>query len=137
MLTELAKGEDTELKRRIEKSIQAWRDKPFQPHVIARGRYLAYQLNVVMKYLDNLIAWGDQLFRQDTIESINEATQLYLLAEQILGKPPETVPPRTRSVAQTFQSLDDAGLTATAASGLGLLLVEISAFIEPNQPAAS
>ena len=24
----------------------AWRDKPFQPHVIARGRALAYQLNV-------------------------------------------------------------------------------------------
>jgi len=27
-----------------------------------------YQYCVVMKYLDNLIAWGDSLFRQDTIE---------------------------------------------------------------------
>ena len=41
--------------------------------------------NVVMKYIDNLIAWGDQLFRQDTIESINEATQLYVLADELLG----------------------------------------------------
>ena len=38
-----------------------------------------------MKYLDNLIAWGDHLFRQDTIETINEATQLYVLAANILG----------------------------------------------------
>ena len=26
----------------------------------------AYMKSVVMAYLDNLIAWGDQLFRQDT-----------------------------------------------------------------------
>ena len=42
-----------------------------------------------MRYLDNLIAWGDQLFRRDTIESINEATQLYVLAAEILGPRPE------------------------------------------------
>ena len=41
---------------------------------------------VVMKYIDNLIAWGDQLFRRDTIESINEATQLYILAAQIVSE---------------------------------------------------
>jgi len=38
---------------------------------------------------------------------------------------------------QTFQSLSDAGQTATGASALGLLLVEISAFIEPNSSAAA
>ena len=47
-----------------------------------------------MKYLDNLIAWGDQLFRRDTIESINEATQLYVLAAELLGRRPEPIPPR-------------------------------------------
>ena len=45
-----------------------------------------------MKYLDNLIAWGDQLFRRDTIESINEATQLYVLAAEILGPRPRAAP---------------------------------------------
>jgi len=44
--------------------------KPFQPHAVARTRHVAFQYNVVMKYLDNLIAWGDSLFQQDTIESI-------------------------------------------------------------------
>ena len=38
-----------------------------------------------MKYLDNLIAWGDSLFQRDTIELINEATQIYVLAANILG----------------------------------------------------
>jgi hypothetical protein len=65
-----------------------WRRSPFDPHVIAMLRTSAYQKSVVMKYIDNLIAWGDQLFRQDTIESINEATQHYLLAAEILGRRP-------------------------------------------------
>jgi hypothetical protein len=44
------------------------------------------QLLQVMKYLDNLIAWADN-FQQDTVESINEATELYGLAASILGTP--------------------------------------------------
>ena len=47
-----------------------------------------------MKYLDNLLAWGDSLFRQDTIESMNEATQIYVLAANLLGPKPQAVPPR-------------------------------------------
>ena len=43
-----------------------WRNDPFKPHLIARLRTTAYQKTVVMKYIDNLIAWGDQLFRRDT-----------------------------------------------------------------------
>ena len=52
----------------------------------------AYMKSIVMAYLDNLIAWGDQLFRQDTRESVNEATQLYLLASEILGERPKEIP---------------------------------------------
>ena len=79
----LSNPEDDEVRKQFEQSIEGWRNKPFQPHVIARTRFLAYQFNVVMKYLDNLIAWGDSLFLQDTIETINEATQIYVLACQI------------------------------------------------------
>jgi hypothetical protein len=120
LLTELAKGDDNELKQRMEKSIQSWRDKPFQPHVIARSRYLAYQLNVVMKYLDNLIAWGDNLFRQDTIETLNEATQIYVLAANILGPKPQKIPPRGKRTPKTFKQLRDAGIDA-----FGNALIEI------------
>ncbi len=76
----------------IHAQILEWRENPFNPHVIARMRLIAYQKNVVMKYIDNLIAWGDQLFQQDTMESINEAIQLYILASEILGPRPEQIP---------------------------------------------
>jgi hypothetical protein len=105
MLTELAEGTDTALVARMETAIQAWRDKPFQPHVIARGRALAYQTNVVMKYLDNLLAWGDFLFRQDTIETMNEATQIYVLAANILGPKPQEVPPRGTPPRMSYAQL--------------------------------
>lgn len=112
MLLELAKGEDPALKEKMVQSIQAWRDKPFQPHVIARSRYLAYQLHVVMKYLDNLIAWGDSLFRQDTIETLNEATQVYVLAANILGPKPQKIPPRGRRSPKTYHDLKEKGIDA-------------------------
>ena len=82
-LLQLAAGDTT-----LSDQIAAWREQPFRPHAIARTRVRAYQLFVVFKYLDNLMAWADQLFRRDTIESINEATQLYLLASEILGHRP-------------------------------------------------
>jgi peptidoglycan hydrolase-like protein with peptidoglycan-binding domain len=72
--------------------IRAWRNDPFNPHMIARYRPVAYQKTVVMKYIDNLIAWGDQLFGRDTMESINEATTLYVLAYELLGRRPVKVP---------------------------------------------
>ena len=72
--------------------LRAWKNDPFNPHKIARYRPVAYQKTVVMKYLDNLIAWGDQLFAQDTIEAINQATLLYTLAHELLGRRPEKVP---------------------------------------------
>ena len=68
----------------FENSVDEWRRNPFEPHLIARLRSTSYQKTVVMKYIDNLIAWGDQLFRGDTIESINEATQLYIMAQKSL-----------------------------------------------------
>ncbi|NJO78496.1 MAG: hypothetical protein HC827_08185 [Cyanobacteria bacterium RM1_2_2] len=87
--------------------ITAWRDKPFQPHVIARSRPTAYMKWVVMKYIDNLITWGDYLFRQDTIETLNQATQLYVLAGHILGPRPEIIPKRGKIQPQTYNSLLD------------------------------
>ena len=69
-------------------AIAEWRNNPFQPHVIAAQRPVAYQRAVLFKYIDNLIAWGDQLFLRETMESLNEATTLYTLALQLLGRKP-------------------------------------------------
>ena len=85
--------------------INQWLANPFNPHAIARLRGVAYQKTVVMKYLDNLIEWGDQLFSRDTIESINEATQLYILAAEILGPRPQEIHPRREPAPHTYTDL--------------------------------
>lgn len=74
-------------------AIEMYKKDPFNPHAIARLRISAYQKTVVMKYIDNLLDWGDYLFAQDTMESINEATMLYILASNILGKRPVKLGP--------------------------------------------
>ncbi len=112
----------------LKAQIQEWQANPFKPHVIARLRLVTYMKAVVMRYIDNLIAWGDQLFRRDTIESINEATQLYILAAQILGRRPEQIPARAKAKVQTFRSLDD----QSDLNGLANASVEIEGFMSPS-----
>ena len=97
--------EDQKLQTDILNGYEAILKKPFQPHAVARTRHLAYQYSVVMKYLDNLIAWGDSLFQQDTIESINEATQRYVLAANLLGPRPQRIPPSGSVQPKTFFQL--------------------------------
>lgn len=90
----------------LEAQISAWEGSPFKPHLIARRRVEAYMKMVVMKYIDNLLAWGDQLYRRETIELINEATQLYILAANLLGVCPQEIPLPRRSNL-TFNDLKD------------------------------
>ena len=89
----------------LEAQVAQWRAAPFNPHLVARLRPGAYQKSVVMKYLDNLIAWGDSLFRQDTIETLNEATALYVLAADILGPRPEPLPATEAEASETYNTL--------------------------------
>lgn len=86
-------------------TIAEWRDNPFDPHLVAANRPLAYMKHVVVKYVENLLAWGDSLFRQDTMESVNEALQIYVIASHILGPRPEFVPGRGEVKAESYQSL--------------------------------
>lgn len=68
--------------------IQRYNDDPFDPDAIARLRKSAYQKAIVMRYIGNLLEWGDALFAVDTAESINQATLLYVLARDLLGPKP-------------------------------------------------
>ena len=83
---------------------------PFDPHLVARTRPSAYQWYVVMKYLDNLIAWGDSLFLANTVETLNEATLCYVLAASILGPRPQVMPQPTAASPRNFRQLKQAGL---------------------------
>lgn len=104
-LLNLSTGADADLQERTVTAIGAWRRSPFRPHLVARTRPTAYMYATVMAYLDNLIAWGDSLFRQDTKESINEAMQYYVLAANILGPAPQAVPKKGSVKKQTYASL--------------------------------
>lgn len=120
-----------------EEQVAQWRRNPFEPHLIAGLRPVAYQRAVVMRYLDNLIEWGDQLFRQDTLESVNEATQLYVLAADLLGPRPQIVRRPTevepRTYAELEPSLDDFS-NAVAAAENALPPAQVTAPVDPSIP---
>ena len=105
LLHDFAQGKDVAPpKFTLKDAINEWAENPFRPHLIAKHRLRSYQFAVVQKYLVNLIAWGDQLFRRDTIEAINEATQLYVLAAKILGKRPASSP-KSEQVPKSYRDI--------------------------------
>lgn len=73
--------------------VTSWRRDPFNPFLLADQRPVAYMKRAVMSYLDNLIAWADNLFGSDSREALGEATLLYVLAGEILGPRPQAVVP--------------------------------------------
>jgi hypothetical protein len=87
--------------------IDEWRNKPFQPHVIARSRPSAYMKWVAMKYIEILIAYGDHYFRQNTLEAIPLAIQCYVLASHCYGPRTQKIPKRGNTLPQTYNSLVD------------------------------
>ncbi|WP_214318722.1 hemopexin repeat-containing protein [Nonomuraea sediminis] len=86
--------------------LDAYRDDPFDPHAIAALRPVAYRRAVVAGYIDNLIDWGDLLFRQYTMESVDEARMLYIFAHDLLGDRPENLGPLPLPATTSFRSLE-------------------------------
>ena len=97
---------NTPERKELEFAIDQWRTKPFKPHVVARFRPVAYQKALLMKYIDNLAEWGDYLFRQDTMESIAQATQMYILADKLLGPKPRIIPPAIKAPYETYNQME-------------------------------
>ncbi len=95
LMTALATNAPPDVAASVKAEIDQWNRYPADPHRIARLRLSAYQKAIVFKYLDNLIAWADSLFTQNTIETINQATQLYVFASDLLGPRPEHVPQKS------------------------------------------
>jgi hypothetical protein len=92
---------------RSDKDINEWRDKPFQPHVVARSRPSAYMKYVVMKYIEILIAYGDYYFRQNTLETIPLAIQCYVMAAHLYGPRGQKIPKRGIVKPETYNALLD------------------------------
>jgi hypothetical protein len=90
--------------------VENWRQNSFNPFLLADLRLgVPYMKSTIMSYLDNLIAWGDNLFSSESREALSEATLLYVIANEILGPTPVAVtPPSTAdaSFAQLEPDLD-------------------------------
>ncbi len=100
-------------RQRVAQQIAVWLENPFDPHAIAVFRERSFQIAVVFRYIDNLLDWGDQLFQRGTRESINEATQLYVLASELLGQRPTTIRRNEIGEALTLQGV----LSSSSPSG--------------------
>lgn len=106
ILSEVARHPDGfSLADSLKTQIQLWRTNPFSPHAVARARPVAYQASIMLKYIQNLLDWGDQLFTQLTRESITQASTLYMVAEKLLGPKPRTVPPVVSVPVRTYNEL--------------------------------
>jgi Tc toxin complex TcA C-terminal TcB-binding domain/Neuraminidase-like domain len=86
-------------------AITDWRDKPFQPHVVARNRPTSYMRWVAMQYVRVWIAYGDYYFRQNTLETLSAALQCYITASHVYGPAGERIPKRGKTLPQTYNSL--------------------------------
>ena len=107
-LSVLTEQSDLPQKKAMKVLIDQWKNNPFEPHLIAKQRLVAYQKFVVMKYLNTLIARGDELFTQDTTETVNLAIQFYILAADILGpKSAEAPDPFVDKVMTAAQMLNE------------------------------
>ncbi len=78
-------------RRRIAEQIYTWLENPFDPYAIATFRERSFQIAVVFRYIDNLLDWGDSLFQRGTRETVIEATQIYVLAAELLGQRPQQI----------------------------------------------
>ena len=96
-----------------ENAIEQYKRNPGNPHAIARMRISAYQKNTVMKYVDNLLDWGDYLFQQFTPESTSEARNIYGMVKNILGDKPMSVGACKEVAIFKYEDIDFAKNEAT------------------------
>jgi hypothetical protein len=87
--------------------IEQWRRNPFNPHIIAKDRPMVYMKYTVIKYIENLISWGDSLFRRFSRESIQEALQMYIMAAHCFGRKSQVIPKRNEIAPESFMTLKD------------------------------
>ncbi|MEJ7807371.1 MAG: hypothetical protein WKG03_15785, partial [Telluria sp.] len=120
-------------------ALAAYRAAPFNPHAIARLRPGAYRKAIVMKYIDNLLDWGDSLFGQFTMESVNEASMLYVMAADILGPRPAQLGQCGARAAtpKTYQDLAPLMRPGdpNATTGADFLIEQLEDFTRVAQPA--
>ncbi|MDQ1812281.1 neuraminidase-like domain-containing protein [Massilia sp. CCM 9210] len=99
-------GVDMAARDELIRQVATWRDHPFDPHLIASSRNIAYQKAAFLRFVENLVAWGDKLFAASDVESVMAGGALYLYAKSFIGELPEEVAPRVKPVARTYAEIE-------------------------------
>ncbi|RAH67133.1 uncharacterized protein BO66DRAFT_458312, partial [Aspergillus aculeatinus CBS 121060] len=84
-----------------------YRESKGNVHAAARANPVAYMKRIAFKYIECLLAMGDQYFRQDTLESIPFAIQMYTEASQLFGPPPVEIPQLGTRVVKSYNDIKD------------------------------
>ncbi len=87
-------------------AVKKYHDDPFDPHAIARLRPIAYQKAIFKDYVNNMINWADDFYRQNTRETLEEAYMLYTVTTDLLGKKPLDVGESPAPTPQSLKQLD-------------------------------
>jgi hypothetical protein len=86
--------------------IDEWKSNRGSIHAAGRVRPAAYMKRIALKYIEILIAAGDELFRQNTLETIPLAIQRYVEASHIFGPPPVKIPKLGKRQALSYNELE-------------------------------
>jgi Tc toxin complex TcA C-terminal TcB-binding domain/Neuraminidase-like domain len=101
-----ASGPDVAARKELIQQVATWRDNPFDPHLVASTRDIAYQKAAFIRFAENLITWGDKLFAKSDVESVMAGGALYLYAKSFIGDKPEVVPPRAKPQRRTYAEIE-------------------------------
>ncbi|MCJ1439459.1 hypothetical protein MMC27_008853 [Xylographa pallens] len=99
-MTDLFKGWPTDAS--LDAVVIERRNNPSTAHSTARSRPQAYMKWVIMKYIEVLVAAGDEYFRRASLEDLPLAIQRYVEAAYVLGPEPPQVAKLGKPVVLTF-----------------------------------
>ncbi|KAF5636140.1 toxin subunit [Fusarium sp. NRRL 52700] len=93
----------------LDVAVSERRRNPSNTHATARTRPRAYMKWIVMKYIETLIAAGDEYFRQGSIETLPMAIQRYIEAAHVLGPEPPKIPKLGKTAVRNYNTLNKNG----------------------------
>lgn len=106
----------------LERQMKVWAKDGFNFHLMGNYRPEAYMKWIVIKYIQILCDWGDKLFRQYTLESLNQATIYYSLALKLLGTKPTATATKTKQIPKSYAEL-------TAPTNIAASVLDIESYL--------
>lgn len=88
-------------------AVHEWLEGKGNVHAAARGHPVAYMKWMVMKYIEAVVALGDNYFWENTLESIPFAIQRYTKESAVYGPRPVEVPRLGKKAVKSYKKITD------------------------------